>query len=157
MDDTTREIMLAGGQITIVDAADFDWLNQWKWHYQSPGYVGRYGGGGRKNRITILMHRVICGALTGFEVDHINGDGLDNRRSNLRICTHAQNLRNQKHKASNTSGYKGVYLCKCTGRWRAGITVNYKKFHLGRFATAEEAADAYAKAADKYHGGFQRA
>lgn len=100
------------------------------------------------------MHRMLCG--TGSEViDHIDGNGLNNQRSNLRPCTQSQNLANMRLSKHNTSGYKGV--CKTSrGTFHAGIYVNNKRIHIGVFKTPIEAALAYNKAAQKYHGNFAR-
>lgn len=104
-----------------------------------------------------LMHRIISGADEGMSVDHINGNGLDNRLHNLRVCTHAENMRNQGPR--NGRQYKGVYYNpKRLGRkkYQASIRVGYKAIHLGRFATEQEAVTAYDIAATRYHGEFAR-
>jgi len=92
----------------------------------------------------------------GFFVDHINGDGLDNRRQNLRVVTHAQNLMNQRRSAANTSGVKGVSWYRKTSRWKAQIAVFGKKMHIGYYLTKEEAAAAYEEASKRLHGEFGR-
>lgn len=102
------------------------------------------------------LHRLIMTPAPGELVDHINGNKLDCRRSNLRIVTNAQNLWNRGITAHNTSGYKGVTYCSDTGRWRAEIRVNRKRIHLGRFDHPEEAAKAYDDAARKHHGRYCR-
>lgn len=88
------------------------------------------------------------------QVDHINGDGLDNRRENLRICTHAENTRNKRMLGANTSGFKGVSWHKGDRKFRAQITVNKRKIHLGNFDDAEMAHEMYCLAADMLHGEF---
>lgn len=99
----------------------------------------------------VFFHRELLTCPEGKFVDHINGNGLDNRRSNLRICTHAENMRNRKRHKNNKSGYKGVYLENREGRsprWVAQIVSHKKKYTLGRFDTPKEAAamyNAYAK------------
>ncbi len=102
------------------------------------------------------MHRVIKGAKAGQSVDHVNGNGLDNRRSNLRLCAHAENLRNRKIHKNNKSGFKGVRKRKESSLWRAEIRSNHKFYFLGNFHSAEEAAHAYDAAALKLHGEFAR-
>lgn len=87
------------------------------------------------------------------EVDHANGDGLDCRRSNLRVASHAENVRNARSR-KGTSKFKGVSFSK--GGWRAALRVNYKTVHLGRFETEEEAAVAHDEAARRLHGAFAR-
>lgn len=99
------------------------------------------------------MHRFLIGAKGEF-VDHINGDGLDNRKSNLRLCSNAQNVQNTGLTRANTSGYKGIRLRN--GRWDSRITCLNKTYHLGVFSTKEEAARAYNAAAIELHGEFAR-
>src|SRR5690242_17796567 len=98
------------------------------------------------------MHRVIMNASADIHVDRINGDGLDNRRENLRLCTRDENMMNRRKNSNNSSGYKGVDRNK--GKWRAYIQVDKKWIHLGYFSTAEQAAHAYDNAAKKYFGEF---
>lgn len=103
------------------------------------------------------LHRFIMNAVDGEFVDHREPSAtLDNRKSNLRKCTKAENTRNQRMHRDNRSGFKGVTFCKKTGRWRALICANYKVHHLGRFDTPELAHAAYCKAADDLHGEFAR-
>lgn len=110
----TREIPLTKGKVTIVDAGDYEFLSQWNWFSLNDYYAARtkYIGmfNGKPKRITIKMHQVLMNAPEGFEIDHINGDGLDNRRSNLRICTHQQNIWNRRAQKGSTSKYKGGFL-----------------------------------------------
>jgi hypothetical protein len=109
----------------------------------------------------LLAHRVVYLLVTGSDpaemnIDHINGDGTDNRIANLRLATPAQNGWNRGLNKNNTSGCKGVRLYKPTGRWYATIWSKGDSIHLGYFATRDEAADAYAKAAEQLHGEFAR-
>ena len=87
-----------------------------------------------------------------MEVDHINGDKLDNRKENLRVCTHRENGKNQKISINNTSGYKGVFANH--KNWQAVIGVDGKPIYLGTYPSPEKAAEAYDVAAKKYHGDF---
>lgn len=105
---------------------------------------------------TVYLHRLVMRAPAGLEVDHINGDRLDNRRKNLRLATRSQNEANKGVPARNTSGFKGVSLFKPTGRFSAYIEVNQKKRHLGYYTTAKEAALAYNRAAVDAFGEFAR-
>jgi hypothetical protein len=99
------------------------------------------------------MHRLLLGEPAAI-VDHVNGDTTDNRRENLRLCSHTQNMQNRKVSRSNRSGFKGIYPDK--GRWRAEIQANGIKHRLGSFETPEAAAAAYQVAAEKLHGAFAR-
>jgi hypothetical protein len=105
---------------------------------------------------TLRLHRFIMDCPAGLFVDHINGDTLDNRRENLRICSHAENMRNRFPNKITSSGYKGVSWYKHRKKWRSQIRANNKKIHLGYYITPEEAYQAYCKAAQKYHGEFAR-
>lgn len=114
-------------------------------------YAAAWGKGyGRR----ILMHRLIMNAPQGMVVDHINHNGLDNRRHNLRVVTPTENLGNRRRNKNNTSGYKGIYYEPLRGKWRATIRHNSKIYRLGRFDTATEAARAYdEKAKELYEPG----
>jgi hypothetical protein len=92
----------------------------------------------------------------GIEVDHINGNTLDNRKSNLRLCSHKENGRNRKLNKNNTSGAKGVNWDKHALKWKCEIRINTKKLYLGLFAEIEQAKKAYAEASKKYHGEYGR-
>lgn len=149
------KIPLTQGKFAIVDAEDFDFLMQWKWHFNS-SYAKRcvkaIGGGYRKE----WMHRVINKTPDGFETDHINGNRLDNRKCNLRTATVNQNQHNQRKHIDNRSGYKGVAWHKRRDKWIARIILNKKSRHLGYFSTAEAAHKAYRIAAKELYGDFAR-
>ncbi len=98
------------------------------------------------------MHRMITNAIQGVDVDHIDGDGLNNQRQNLRLCTRAQNLMNRGLNRANKSGYKGVIWCK--GKWMAYIVKDRKQVYLGRFTEKLQAYKVYCKAAKELHGEF---
>ena len=105
----------------------------------------------------IYLHRIILKAEKGDIVDHINGNTLDNRKSNLRICTQLENCRNVKKNKRNTSGYKGVSFSSNMGKYRAAIKATKgKKIVLGYFDDPSEAHKAYCEASKKYHGCFGR-
>lgn len=152
-----RKIPLTQGKYTIVDDADYEWLSQYNWQVDSDGYAVRSARGEeRSNGCKVRMARAIMKAPKGKQVDHINGDRLDNRRLNLRSCTNAENTRNGSHHRTNTSGYKGVYWNKREKKWRAHIRANNIHIHLGYFKSVIEGAKAYDVAAKKYFGEFAR-
>jgi len=149
----TKSIPLSQGKFALVDDDMFDYLMQWKWSYRH-GYA--YRKKGMPSRDNIHMHRVIMNTPDGMQTDHINGDGLDNRRANLRICTDVENKRNKGLISSNTSGYKGVSWNAPRKQYQAYIKVNNKVIFLGRYPEPESAGHAYDEAAKKYFGEFAR-
>lgn len=153
-----REIALTKGYVALVDDADFEWLSRWKWFFVPKR--ARTGGGYacRSQRIdkkmrTVLMHRVILEAPSGVKVDHRSGDGLDNRRTNIRLCTSSQNSANMD--GWSVHGFKGIYQ-SYGSRFRAEVRVHGVRQYLGCFATAAEAAQAYDAAALHHFGEFAR-
>lgn len=151
-----KTIMTFKGEPVMVDDSDFEWLSQYGWSLSTKGYVRRRENQSDGSSIQLLMHRFVLGIPYGDPriVDHANGIKTDNRRSNLRICTKAQNGYNQKEQRNNTSGFKGVTFHKVTGRFMAQIRSDGKKKYLGTFDTAQEAHDAYCVAALELHGEF---
>jgi len=154
-----KKITLTQGKIVIVDDEDYDWIRQWKWcaakdHQCFYAVRGIWIKGTYK---AIRMHRQILNPPPNKEVDHINGDGLDNRRCNLRISTRSQNGANQRaQQREKTSQYKGVRWCKEVQKYRAYIKVNGRQKHLGYFNSEEVAAQVYNKFATEYFGEFAR-
>jgi hypothetical protein len=147
-----KEIPLTQGKFALVDDEDFEWLSQWRWHFDHKGYAIR-----DTQEHTIYMHRLIANIPEGLFTDHINGNGLDNRRKNLRPCNTAQNSANQRIRKDNTSGYKGVTWDTERKIWAAQChTVGRKHIFLGRFENIEDAARAYDKKAIELHGEFAR-
>jgi len=158
-----REIPLTRAMVALVDDEDYEKVSQYKWqanwsggHWYAQRTV-RYGPRREGKKRTILMARVIMGAKQGEIVDHRDNEAtLNNRRSNLRICTHTQNLVNSKKRAGCSSRYKGVSLDKRYNNWRAYIKVNRKYIHLGCFDDEDEAGRAYNIAALLHFGEFAR-
>ena len=153
-----KKIKLTQDKVALVDDEDFEKLNKYKWFvHRSSGRKEYYAYRSVKIKgatKSILMHRVILGAVGDVLIDHRNHDGLNNQKENLRICTTAQNAHNSGMRKHNTSGYKGVFWNKSTRNWTAKIGVNNKRFHLGVFTNKHKAAKAYNEAAVKLHGEF---
>lgn len=138
----------------LIDDEDKHLLKKGTWSLASLGrttYARCYLDGRR-----FLLHREIMGATKGQEVDHINGNALDNRRQNLRLCTHQENMVNRPMFKNNKSGRKGVHWDKEKRKWRAAITSKGKIMHLGYFTDLEDASKAYETAAVETHGAFRR-
>jgi hypothetical protein len=160
-DPSYRLIPLTKGQNAIVDTSDYDWLNQWNWYaeWNNKDRTFRAGRNGYRTgglpASHILMHRVILDCKPGEEVDHEDRNPLNNRRKNLRKCTHSQNVCNASLSSGNKSGFKGVSKVSGAERWVAQIQTSAgKKKHVGYFYSPEEAARAYDKAAKEIHGEF---
>lgn len=154
-----KELQLSQHKIALVDDQDFGVLRQWRWSAvkQKSGhdvwYAVRSERRDGKQKV-ISLHRFLMNPPEGMYIDHINGDSLDNRRENLRLCTHRENMQNRRPNANNRYGFKGVEKIK--KRWRGYICVNDRNIHLGMFATVEEAARAYDRAALEHFGEFAR-
>ncbi len=131
----------------LVDDEDFDKVSQFRWRLEK----GRYAIGGVRS---FRMHRMILSCDVGEEIDHINGNGLDNRKQNLRVVKHRQNSANRKASSSNLLGYKGV--TKAGNGWTARIRVNYKQIYIGYYNSTVAAAKAYDKAAKEHFGEYAK-
>lgn len=154
-----KKIPLTQGKFALVDDADFDWLNQWKWcaiKGRSTFYAARRATYERGKQKGILMHRVLLGAPVGLDVDHKNGDGLNNQRDNVRVGTPQQNSFNRRRNAKGSSKFKGVCWYPPGRKWAARIRVNQHRFHLGYFSDETLAALAYDAAAKENFGDFAR-
>lgn len=152
-----KEILLSQDRVALVDDSDYQWLNQWKWtlsRCRRTIYAHRYPTKDAR-RTMILMHRLIMGILQNPElhVDHINHDGLDNRRVNLRLATQQQNLQNSRKYRNTRFRFKGVRK-RPKHNWEAYIKVDRKFVTIGSFLTEEEAAKAYDAAARQHFGEF---
>lgn len=159
--EDVRAISLTRGMVVIVDAADYEWLNQWRWYALKTSRSGAYGAArtiyvpGSKCR-TVLMHRVIMGDDDPRLVDHVDGNQLNNTRANLRFCTIRQNNFNRKHEKGSSSRYKGVFWEKSRKKWKSGIRCDGKPITLGFFVDEWEAAQRYNEAARELFGEFAR-
>lgn len=156
----SKEIPLTQGKVTIVDDDDYEELSKFKW-FAKNGFrkieqfyaVRRVHADNKYRQETVVMHRFILGAAPGVLVDHIDGNGLNNTRANLRLCNAAQNSYNKRSHVGR-SGFKGVFFAK--GRYLARITCKEVRIRLGGHDTAERAARAYDAAAKRLFGEFAR-
>lgn len=150
-----RRIKLTQGRYAIVDVEDYEKLNKDKWYLFESRRENRFYAVRTERRRNVFMHRRIMNAPKGAIVDHINRNGLDNRRANLRVVTNMQNCWNSERGFNNgASKYKGVRLDKRTGKWYARIRHDGKEIHLGSFDTEIDAAIAYDNAAASLCGQF---
>lgn len=132
------------------DADDYDKLKDHCWYDNGHGYAVARGEGGK----LMFAHRVITDCPDGKVVDHINHDTLNNRKSNLRACSQAENMKNIKPRKSNRSGVPGVWYEAGSNRWRASVHVNKHTFHLGSYRSLEEAREARKRAEKEFYGDF---
>lgn len=150
-----KKIILTKGKVSLVDDEDYDKVMGYNWNAHPEKHrwyaTGHYNGKLRR------MHRVIMG-VTDPEiiVDHIDGDGLNNQKSNLRLATNSQNISNQRPRENFTSKYKGVHWDKFTGKWRVQVQSKEKIIRVGRFDDEIDAALAYNNAAIELQGEFAR-
>ncbi|MCQ4648928.1 HNH endonuclease [Blautia marasmi] len=144
-------LMLKNHRFAIVNTADVELIKAYTWCIEGTGYVMSRTMGN-----AVKLHRIIMSANKDEFVDHIDGDPLNNVRSNLRICRKQQNEFNQKIRCDNTSGYKGVSLIKKTGKYRAYINKDGKRIELGVYPNAELAAKVYNQKARELFGEYAR-
>ena len=145
-------VKLTQNKEAFVDDEDYEYISKWKWYYKQ-GYACRNIPDNGKQK-TVLMHTCIIHCPMYKDIDHINRNKLDNRKSNLRIATRSQNCANMKKDDNCKSIYKGVTWHSINNKWRARIGVNYKRIHLGLFENEIDAAKAYNDAAKKYFGKY---
>ncbi len=145
-----ERIPLSRGYYAFVDAADYEWLNRYRWFYYN-GYAARREGGK-----TVFMHRQIMQPPDGMFVDHIDGNRANNCRFNLRVCTRRENLRNQRKRAGCLSRYKGVSYDRRDENWFATIYYDDRSVDLGSFKDEVEAARAYDRRAIEVFGPYAR-
>ncbi len=158
-------VPLTRGYVAVIDAADAPLVDRGKWRSlisrRRDGtirtvYAVRTESGANGKAVMLYMHRLIADTQDGMDTDHSDGNGLNNRRDNLREATHAQNMHNMSKMPTNTSGAKGVSWDKARMKWQAKFKVNGKMYHCGRFDTIDDASEAYAKACLELHGEFAR-
>ena len=150
-----RRVPLTQGKYAIVDPDDFEKLSQYKWAIKKDKHTSYAKRTNNKLKKTIMIHRQITAAPKGVIVDHINHNGLDNRKANLRFVTVTQNAWNSTMGLnSGSSKYKGICWEKDKHRWRGRISINNKSKHLGFFDDEKAAARVYNKAAKKHRGEF---
>lgn len=153
-----KKILLTKGKATVVDDEDYALYGRLKWRAGEPRKGTFYAIRGirtENGRRVLYLHRAILAAKPGEIVDHINRNSLDNRRVNLRICSHAENVRNQSGATRNSkSGVRGVSWDKQSKKWHAQIKCNGKNTHLGRFDSIKAAALNYRRASKKLFGAY---
>lgn len=158
IDGYSAFIPLTKGYEAVVDAADVPLVGQYNWHaHGNRHWVYAYRNVKRGNKVTkIMLHRIIMRAPDGMMVDHADGDGLNNRRSNLRLATNSENQRNRRPCPASSSNLKGVTWHAGVSKWQAQIKLNGRSKYLGLFATQEAAHAAYSQAASELFGDFAR-
>jgi len=149
-----KKVPLGNGQFAIVDDEDFDLVNQYVWQCHKGG--GKYGERHQYAVTRLRMHRLVMNCPKGMVVDHINGDTLDNRKSNLRICTNAENQQNTNSRGG-TSKFKGVSFSTKKKRWKGCFMWQGKVYYVGSFDNEEEAARAVDRKRREVCGGFSKA
>lgn len=148
-----------GTHVVLYDEQDAHKVEPWSWSLfkgHNTYYAARRTP--RPNRKTILMHREVTDCPKGMMVDHINRNGLDNRRANLRVCTMSENMMNRTKTKQNSTGYKGVYHTDDSkvNPYKAKIQKDKKVYCIGRYSTAKEAARAYDAKAKELFGEFAK-
>ena len=144
-------VQFRNGAEFLIDAGDFPFVSQYSWWLSNKGYPATTAKGKK-----VTLHKLLIPDAQGMDIDHISGDPLDNRRANLRVCTHQQNMFNQRRRSNNTSGYTGVSYLKNTRSFEAYIMCHGIKRRVGLFHNAPEAARARDLAALQTFGEYAR-
>lgn len=147
-----KEISITKNKVALVDDADFPSVSCHRWHQKKSKNITYARALFNGHRVS--MHRFILIVPKNLVVDHINGNGLDNRRSNLRICTQSQNMMNQKRHHDSKSSYKGIWFSRDTKKWGVRIKAYGKRHYAGLFGTAVEAAKVYDFLASQFFGSY---
>ena len=149
-DDGTVSLLMENGQKTLMDIDSLKFVNN-RVHIAKHGYAILC-----LNSKNYYLHSLIVKAPVGMEIDHINGDTTDNRKCNLRLCTHQQNLYNCKKPKNNSSGYKGISWDVHAKKWVAHFNHNKHRVYVGLYPTIKEAVVAYAIKINEFNGEFAR-
>lgn len=151
------KIKLTRGFFSLIDSEDLEKVSNHSWCIHKNGKQGKVYAAARINKSLFLLHRFILGINNKkIQIDHINGDTLDNRKLNLRICFQKENLRNSNKHLDSKNKYKGVFYNKRNKNWRSVICKDYKRYEIGSFKTQKEAAKAYDKKAIELFGKFAK-
>jgi hypothetical protein len=148
-------VPLTKGYYALIDSWRADFVETWNWYY-SDGRACRTPCVSEKGRSMKLHAALFPCSAAGQYRDHINGNSLDNRAANIRICTHQQNLFNTKRRTDNSTGYKGVSKISGSAKFAAHIRINGKTRYIGTYITAQDAHKAYAKEAVRLFGEYSR-
>jgi len=151
-----KQIPLTQGKFALVDDQDYEWAIKLKWCYDC-GYASirvHKKRNGKWSGRNVRMHNLIMNTPDGMQTDHEDRNKLNNQRSNLRVCTHAENQRNKPKQSNTSSKFVGVCWSKRKSMYIAYITINKERKHLGYFDCQIKAAQSYNKAAIEYHGKF---
>ena len=150
-----KEIPLTQGVVVVIDDEDYERVSRYHWclsENRKTSYAVKHTRLPNGKKVKFSMHRLITNAPKHLEVDHKDGNGLNNTRSNLRLVTRSQNMMNKGKQSNGHSGYKGV--TRHRSKWNARIQANGKTTDLGLFSTPEIAAKIYDQAAETLHGEF---
>ena len=150
-------VYFTDGSSFLIDSEDLPAVSRYTWFRGKRGYpIAHTSRRSANPHKTFPLHRFLMNPQEGYDVDHISGDKMDNRRSNLRICTHQENMFNQALRSNNTTGFYGVSKNKKTGNFEAYLHIDGKKKYLGTFMSAAKAAEKRDEAAKHYFGEYAR-